>query len=99
LVRFLCSRWHGAHGRGRPPETMAPAHTLDLACAAQRRDDDRPVAARAGMAAETDIHLGRATAPHLDHALADPADGRDHRDIGYLRVLFEARSHRDPAWR
>ena len=74
-------------GRRRSAEIVAPPHAADLACAAQQRDDRGRAAARARLAAETGVHLGGAAASHLDHALADPADGRDHRHQRHLGVV------------
>ena len=53
----------------------------------------------AGLAAETGVHLGGAAPPQLDHAVADPPDGRDHRDQRYLGVVPQAPGDRDHAWR
>ena len=81
------------------PEIVAPPHAADLARAAQQRDDRRRGAALARLAVETGVHLGGAAAPHLDHALADPADGRDHRHQRDLGVVSQARGDRDSARR
>ena len=51
------------------------------------------------LAAKTGVHLGGAASPQLDHALADPPDGRDHRDFRHLRVLPQASRDRDSARR
>ena len=80
-------------------EIVAPSHAADLACAAQQRDDRGRAAAIARLALETGVHLGGAAAPHLDHALADPADGRDHRHQRYLGVVSQARGDGDSARR
>ena len=106
LARMFRAAWLGpmrptaSRGSVRgSPEIMAPPHALDLARAAQRRDDRGRVAARARLAAETGVHLGGAAASHLDHALADRADGRDHRDQRYFGVVSQAGGHGHYAWR
>ena len=58
-----------------------------------------PAAARARLAAEAGVHLGGATPSHRVDALADPADGRDHRDLVDLGLISEARVGRGDAWR
>ena len=80
-------------------EIVAPPHAADLARAAQQRDDRRRAAALARLAAETGVHLGGAAASQLDHALADPADGRDHRHQRYLGIVSQARGNRHSARR
>ena len=74
---------------------MAPPRTADLARPTQQRDDCRRAAANARLAAETGIYLGGAAASQLDHALADPADGRDHRDFRDLGVVSQAQGDGD----
>ena len=98
LAQLFRAAWLGSDApagiarmrRCRSPETVAARHAADLACAAQQRDDRGRGAAIARLAAETGVHLGGAAAPHLDHALADPADGRDHRHQRHSRRRFSS---------
>ena len=83
-------------GRGSD-QIVAPPHAADLACAAQQRDDRGRAAALARLAVQTRLHLGGAAPSQLDHALADPADGRDHRHQRPLGVVSQAR--RPPSFR
>src|ERR1700694_6279220 len=85
-----CARRHRADESSGSLEIMAAAQLPDLARAAQQRDDNRRAVEIARLAAETGIHLGGAAAPHLDHAVADQPDGRDHRDQRYLGVVSQA---------
>src|SRR5258707_14384613 len=94
-----CARWHRADRSSGALEITAPPHALDLARAAQQRDDRGRTAAIAGLAAETGVHLRGPAAPHLDHAVADQPDGRDHRDQRYLDVVPQAPGHRHSARR
>jgi glycosyltransferase involved in cell wall biosynthesis len=73
---------------------VAAAHAADLARAPQQRDDRGRAAAMARLAAEAGVHLGGAAASYLDHALADPADGRDHRHQRDLGVVPQATGDR-----
>src|SRR5258708_10896082 len=93
-----CARWHRADRSSGALEITAPPHALDLARAAQQRDDRGRTAAIARLAPETGVHLGGTAAPHLYHAVADRPDGRDYRDQQHLGIVPQARGHGHSAW-
>src|SRR6266404_8646929 len=51
MARSRCPRWHRAARSSRALQITAPPHALDLARAAQQRDDRGRTAAIAGLAA------------------------------------------------
>ena len=67
-----------------------------------RRNDEMiagAIAARARLAAETRLHLGRAAASQAADALADPADGCRDRHLRTVGVVSQARGDGRDAWR
>ena len=107
LARIYRAAWLGPHA----PDGIARMGFADLLKLWRRRtpliwharrNDEMiagAVAARARLAAEARVHLGGAAASHLADALADPADGRDHRNLRTVSLVSQARSHGGDAWR
>src|SRR3954447_13217570 len=98
MAGLRCARGDRAHGRGGSAQTVATARAADLARAAQRRDDRRRAASCAGLAAEAGIYLRGTAAPPPADAMADAADGRDHRNQRALGVVSETRFCGDSPW-
>src|SRR5712675_1726948 len=99
MVAPKLARLFGAAWISGAVEIAAPPRALDLARAAQQRDDRGRTAAIARLAAETGVHLRGPAAPHLDHAVADRPDGRDHRDQRHLGLVPQAPGNRHSPWR
>ncbi len=107
LARMYRAAWLGPHA----PDGIARMGFADLLKLWRRRTpliwharrNDEMMAGvllRAlGWPLQARVHLGRAAASHLADALADPADGRDHRDLRTVSLVSQARRHRGDAWR